>query len=393
MNAKPKLVRITTVPISMNIILKDQLAFMNQYFEVVGISGYDVKHFNEIEKREGIKMYHIEMARNISVFKDLRALWKLYKFLKKEKPDIVHTHTPKAGLLGMIASRFANIPIRLHTVGGIPQIELKGLKRAILNFTEKLTYGFAHKIYPNSVGLKDLILDMGYCDKKKIKVLANGSSNGVDTDHFKPNYIDKPDILTSELRNKIGLNKEDFVFLFVGRIAQDKGIIELITAFERLMNDGYNNIKLILVGPFEKNYGIVNDQTKSSIEANKNVKLLGRFDDVRPYYLISDSFVLPTYREGFPNAVLEAQSMGLPCIVTNINGCNEIIQDKKNGLIVPVKDSIELYKAMKMLIDDENYRLKLASFSRQNIIEKYKQEIVWKALLEEYNIMLEGIMK
>ena len=393
MNTKPKLVRITTVPISMNIILKGQLGFMNRYFDVIGVTGYDEKHFNEIAEREGVRMKTIEIARDISIFKDVKALWNLIKFLRKERPEIVHSHTPKAGLLGMLASKIAGVPVRLHTVGGIPQIQLKGWKRAVLNFTEKLTYRLAHKIYPNSVGLKDLILEMGYCDKKKIKVLANGSSNGVNTDYFKPNYVDNSSSFRSKLRNKIGLNKEDFVFLFVGRIAQDKGIIELIAAFERLMNDGYNNIKLILVGPFEKNYGIVNDQTKSSIEANKNVKLLGRFDDVRPYYLISDTFVLPTYSEGFPNAVLEAQSMGLPCIVTNINGCNEIIQDKKNGLIVPVKDSIELYKAMKMLIDDENYRLKLASFSRQNIIEKYKQEIVWKALLEEYNIMLEGIMK
>ena len=393
MNTKPKLIRITTVPISMNIILKGQLAFINQYFEVIGVSGYDEKHFNKIEKREGIKMHQIEMARNISVFKDLRALWKLYFFLKKEKPSIVHTHTPKAGLLGMMASKIANVPIRLHTVGGIPQIELKGWKRAILNFTEKLTYRFANKVYPNSVGLKDLILDMGYCDKTKLKVLANGSSNGVNIDYFAPNFVENTIAYKTKLRRDIGLEDKDIVFLFVGRIAHDKGINELVEAFERLTIEQFSNAKLVLIGPFEKDYGILDSRTKVVLEENKNIKLLGRYDDVRPYYLISDIFVLPTYREGFPNAVLEAQSMGLPCIVTNINGCNEIIQHKHNGLIVPVKDSMALHNAMKILLDDENYRLKLASFSRQNIVKKYKQDIIWNALLEEYNTMLEGKMK
>lgn len=389
MNPKPKLIRITTVPISMNIILRGQLGFMNQYFEVIGVTGYDFKHYTEIKERENIRMHEIDMVRNISVLKDLKALWQLYWFFKKEKPDIVHTHTPKAGLLGMIASKIAGVPHRLHTVGGIPQIEFSGWRKKILDITEKVTYRLAHKVYPNSLGLKQIILEMKYCRDSKLKVLANGSSNGVNIDFFKPNFaINNIDEYKSICRKKYNLDENDIVFLYVGRIAKDKGINELIDAFGKLNREQSNTIKLILIGPFEKDHGILDNKTKRMLEENENIKVLGRFDDVRPFYLISDVFVFPTYREGFPNVVLEAQSMGLPCIVTNINGCNEIIKNGYNGLIISVKNSEDLYIAMRKLAFDKEYRLDLSSKSRKNIIDNYRREIVWNALLDEYNTFI-----
>ena len=132
--SKPKLVRITTVPISMNIILKGQLEFMNKYFEVVGVTGYDEKHFNDCRDREGIRMEVVEMSRTINIIKDIKSLILLYFLFRREKPQIVHSHTPKAGLLGMLAAQLARVPIRLHTVGGMPLTEAKGVKRKLLNF-------------------------------------------------------------------------------------------------------------------------------------------------------------------------------------------------------------------------------------------------------------------
>jgi glycosyltransferase involved in cell wall biosynthesis len=377
---KPKLVRITTVPVSMNIILKGQLAYMNQFFEVIGVTGYDEKHFEDVHKREEIRMEAIAMARTISPLSDLKSLWKLYRFLKKEKPAIVHTHTPKAGLLGMIASYFAGVPIRLHTVAGMPLMELKGLKKEILGITERLTYACAHQVYPNSKGLRKIIMNYGFCKAEKLKVIANGASNGVNVDLFDPHYASPT--YRSELRAKHGISDE-LVFCFVGRIALEKGIAELVNAFEKLQQEKATcKIKLVLIGTFEKHYGLLGEDLEQKISNHPDMLALGRFDDVRPYYLMSDVFVFPSYREGFPNALMEAGAMALPSIATDINGCNEIIEDGHNGILIRPKNEEDLY-----------LRKSLAANARKIIVEKFRRELIWKGLEEEYKHQLKKIGK
>jgi glycosyltransferase involved in cell wall biosynthesis len=385
---KPKLIRLTTVPISMNIILRGQLAHMNQYFDVIGVTGYDEKHFHECGEREGIRMHAIEMSRTISILRDLLALWKLYAFFRKEKPAIVHSHTPKAGLLGMLAAYFARVPIRLHTVGGMPLLEVTGRKRSILNFAERLTYACAHKIYPNSTGLEKIIEELDFCDKSKLSVIANGGSNGIDIDRFRPDYAGGTEQNIYNDRANLKIDRDALVFCFVGRIAKEKGIEELVTAFTSLRNSlPDKKMKLLLIGPFEKAYGILDDKVKDQITSDRDVLAPGRFDDVRPYYLLSDVYVFPSYREGFPNTLLEAGAMGLPSIVSNINGCNEIVEDYVNGLIIPAKDTTALYNAMLQMTDDSR-RKAIAAKARTVIAAKFGREIVWKGLLEEYRSFL-----
>lgn len=388
---KQKLIRITTVPVSMNIILKGQLNFMNQFYEVIGITSYDEKHFNEIADREGVRMEAIEMSRTISLIKDFKALWRLYKFFIKERPEIVHTHTPKAGLLGMLAALFARVPVRLHTVGGMPLVEAKGIKRYVLSLTEKVTYCCAHKVYPNSKGLKEIIIDEGLCQASKLKVIANGGTNGVNVDFFKPDNSDEALLKKQELRQAIGISPEYFVFCFVGRIARDKGIDELLNAFQELQIS--YPVKLVLVGLFEQQHGVLGHKTREIIQNNKDILFLGRFDDVRPYYGISDVYVFPSYREGFPNSVLEAGAMGLPIIATDINGCNEIVKNNINGLLIAPKSSEQLRNAMVTLIEDSAIRVSLSSKSREIIIKQFSREFVWVALLKEYHSHLKHIPK
>jgi glycosyltransferase involved in cell wall biosynthesis len=375
------------MPVSMNIILKGQLGFMNQYFEVIGITGYDEKHFNECHKREGIRMHAIEMARTISIIRDVISLVKLYWFFRKEKPSIVHTHTPKAGLLGMLAAWIARVPVRLHTVAGIPLLEVKGPKRFLLNVIEKLTYACAHKIYPNSNGLMQIITHYGFCPTEKLKVIANGGSNGINLDFYRPDYHTSGyQSHRDKLRSDHGIANTDIVFCFVGRIAKEKGIQELEEVFVQLQQMLLPvSIKLVLIGTFEKHYGVVDDALQLRIKSNKDILHLGRFDDVRPFYLMSDVYTFPSYREGFPNSVLEAGAMGLPCIVTNINGCNEIVIEDYNGSIIPVKDKLALKNAMLKMIQDSAYRHRLASHARTNIMTKYRREFIWDSLLMEYN--------
>ncbi|MDR2204756.1 MAG: glycosyltransferase family 4 protein [Flavobacteriaceae bacterium] len=378
-----KLVRITTVPISLKILLKGQLKFMSKYFEVTGIASPG-KELEEVKMDEEIQVMPVNMSRKITPIKDLQSLWHIYRFLRKEKPQIVHTHTPKAGIIGMLAAKLAKIPHRLHTVAGLPLMETSGIKRKILDIVEKITYRCATKIYPNSKGLYDFILKNNYTDGRKLKIIASGSSNGIDTDFFSPEQISEKQ--KQNLKQKLNLKNSDFVFIFVGRLVKDKGINELISVFKNL---DQKNAKLLLVGNFEPRLDPLLPETSKEIENNPNIISVGFQNDVRPYFAISDALVFPSYREGFPNVVMQAGAMELPSIVTDINGCNEIIIEGKNGIIIPVKNAEAIEQAMKKMFDDKNLYEKLKQNARPMIVSRYEQKMIWKALLEEYRSLLE----
>jgi len=416
-----KLIRITTVPISLNILLKGQLAFMRDHFEVLAVSSGPQEELDEVSRREGVPNRKVEMTRAITPVQDLKAVWQLYQLFKKEQPQIVHTHTPKAGIVGLLAARLAGVPHRLHTVAGLPLLEATGAKRKLLDFVEKLTYRCATKVYPNSQGLYDIILKQGYIKHKKViatpsslsgvegeggklKVLGNGSSNGIDTTHFSQEQVSASQ--KEALGKELGISPKDFVFIFVGRLVGDKGINELVAAFEshcerdskeshsepqQSWGEGISSgtPKLLLVGPIEPHLDPLSPQTQTTIDQNPNIITTGFQNDVRPYLAISDVLVFPSYREGFPNVVMQAGAMGLPAIVTNINGCNEIIQEGVNGLIIPVKDTRALKNAMERLLDDKAFYDHLKQNARPMICDRYEQRVVWEALLEEYRL-LEG---
>ncbi|PVX47008.1 glycosyltransferase involved in cell wall biosynthesis [Flavobacterium sp. 103] len=380
-----KLTRITTVPISLEKLLDNQLLFMKDYYEVTAISS-DKENLEKVGKSQNIPVYTVDMTRKITPWQDLKALWQLYRYLKKEQPLIVHTHTPKAGTIGMIASKLAGVPHRLHTVAGLPLLETNGGKRKLLNFVEKITYSCASKIYPNSKGLKNIIIQEGFCKPEKIKIIANGSTNGIDTQFFNPEKISNEVLF--QLKKTLGIHPDDFVFVYVGRLTGDKGINELVVAFQKIALE-FSSAKLLLVGFFESELDPLNKDTLFEIKDNERVIFVPFQEDVRPYYAISTTLVFPSYREGFPNAVLEAGAMGLPSIVTNINGCNEIIEDYKNGILIPPKDPAALFMAMKKIISGTTMRSYLHQNARPMVVSRFEQIVVWKALLDEYQ-KLEG---
>jgi len=330
---------------------------------------------------QDIPVYAVEMTRKITPWQDIKSLWKLYRYFKKEQPLIVHTHTPKAGTIGMIASKLAGVPHRLHTVAGLPLLETNGGKRKLLNFVEKITYSCASKVYPNSKGLIKIITKEGFCKPEKIKIIANGSTNGIDTQFFNPENVSNGTQI--HLKKSLGITSDDFVFVYVGRLTGDKGINELLLAFQKIVTE-CNTAKLLLVGFFETELDPLHKETLLEIENNDKVIFVPFQKDVRPYYSISDVLVFPSYREGLPNAVLEAGAMGLPSIVTNINGCNEIIEDGKNGILIPPKDTNDLFTAMKKIMLDSSLRSHLQTNARPMIVSRFEQILVWKALLAEY---------
>lgn len=377
---KPKLIRITTVPLSLDKLLSGQLHYMNSFYDVIAVSS-DKEYLEKIGKKEQVTTFHLEMSRKITPIQDAIAVLKLVLFLIREKPLIVHTHTPKAGIVGMLAAFLARVPNRLHTVAGMPLLEETGFKRKVLNFVEKLTYTCATKVYPNSFGLKNIIEKNNYCSKSKLKVLANGSSNGIDTAYFSSDLFLKES--NQQLRNELNILTNDFVFIFVGRLVTDKGINELISAFERIEKE-YPKAKLLLVGSYENDLDPLTNRTIESINGNKSIISVGFQNDVRPYFAIANCLVFPSYREGFPNVVMQAGAMGLPSIVSDINGCNEIVIQNKNGLIIPVKNENAIFEAINIVLTNSALFDSMKKESRDLIVKRYEQKLVWQSILDEY---------
>lgn len=353
-------------------------------FEIIGVSSSGTE-MADVERDEGIRTIIVEMSRRITPVNDFKSLIKLYRLIKKEKPEIVHSHTPKAGLLAMMAARAAGVKIRLHTVAGLPLMEATGSTRKLLESVEKLVYLCSTKVYPNSKGLYDFIVQNKFTKTSKLKVIGNGSSNGIDTAHFNPANVSEEKKVS--LKNSLEISESDFVFVFVGRMVGDKGINELVEAFINLKSK-FKQAKLLLVGPFEEELDPLKPKTIQTIESTPEILFVDFQPDVRPYFAISDCLAFPSYREGFPNVVMQAGAMGLPSIVSDINGCNEIIEEGQNGLIIPAKNVAELENAMVRMISDSELFHKTKSNSRTMICERFEQKVVWEALLKEYRDLL-----
>ena len=378
-SSKPKLFRISTVPMSLNLLLKGQLRFLNEHFEVTAISGAG-DDLEMVAKREGVKVHPIVMHRPISLYQDIKSLWQLYLYFKKEKPTIIHSITPKAGLLSMMAGKLAGVPIRMHTFTGLIFPHKYGYMKRTLIIMDKILCRCATHVYPEGKGVKE-DLQRHNITNKPLKIIANGNVNGVDIDYYHPEAISEEG--KKKLRASLQIKEDDFVFVFVGRLVIDKGVRELVKAFDALSKH-HQNIKLILVGPRENAHNPKKRAMFHSIHQNENIITVGFQDDVRPYYAVSNVLMLPSYREGFPNAVLQAGAMGLPSIVSDISGCNEIIEHEVNGLLVPKKNHQELQKAMEKILVTPNFLESLQKNARNRVAESFDKSLVWKELKKEY---------
>ena len=354
--------------------------------------GYDVYTISadgpEVKEvlKEGVQHIAVPFTRKITPMRDLVCLVKLVGIIRRIKPDIIHTHTPKAGLLGMLAGWICGTPVRIHTVAGLPLMVTSGLKRRLLVMMERLTYRCAHRIYPNSEGLKKFLIEELKADPAKVKVVGKGSSNGIDTRVFTRSEELKETALG--IRRKHGIAENDIVFSFVGRVVRDKGVVELVESFKvlngQLATDSKARIFLFMVGPFEEDLDPLPEEVVSFLRTDKRVVLAGFQADVRPWIMASDIFVFPSYREGFPNVVMQSCLLEVPCIVSDINGCNEIISRDVTGLIVPVRDKNSLLLAMSELMKDEVTRRKFAKAGREFVFANFGRQHVWDSLKNEY---------
>ncbi len=376
-----KLVIFTTVPLSLATLVKGQPKYLSSFFNVYLVTSNEPIN-SQIEKYEGVKLEAIDMSRKITPFKDLKSLITIYIYLKKIKPDIVYSFTPKAGLLAMIASFFARVPIRVHNIVGMPLMEAKGNKKRLLKLIEKLTYAFSTNLFCNSFGLQKYV--NRNLTKKEVKVIANGSINGVNTEFFKDSFSISQ---KESFREKLNIKKDDFVFIFIGRVVKDKGINELVEAFS-ILKKSHKSLKLLIVGDFEEHLNAISQKSMDLMMSDSDIIRIDFQKDIRPYLSISHIFILPSYREGLPNSLIEAGSFGLPLVATNINGCNEIIIDRENGILVEKKNLYSLVNVLLELIEDKNLYNKIKDNVRNSIIKRYNQEFFLKELKDELEKLL-----
>lgn len=386
---KPKIIRVSTVPISLNVFCKGLLQELSKDYEVAAVSspGTDLE---EIEIREKVRTFAVPMRRQIALLHDLRSLWQLFWLFCKEKPDMVHSITPKAGLLSMIAAKLAGVPIRLHTFTGLIWPTASGLKRKILVAMDKLLCICATHLNPEGQGVANDL--QAHITHKPLTVLGHGNVRGIDFDYYKS----KPDIEVAahQCRVDLGIPSDAFVFLFVGRIVRDKGIVELLEAFKNLTesysqkNDTSSPISLLLVGNEEEHLDPLPPSTQQLINALPNVYRLPFQTDVRPFYATAQALVFPSYREGFPNVVLEAGAFALPSIVTDINGSREIIANGVNGLIIPPQNIEALAKAMQSLLHTPHLK-SMSEAAYRNVQQHFSKALVWQQLKDYYQHLLQ----
>lgn len=384
MTSPVRLIHVTTVPQTLWSLFPGQIRFMQQHgFEVIAISSPGPL-LQEVAKRDRITVYGVPMIRGISPFADLVALARLFRLFRRLRPVIVHGHTPKGAFLSMLAATFARVPVRFYSVHGLMIEILPGWMRHLLQAVEWLTCCCAHQVLSVSFSVAQVITQEKLCSPDKIKVLCKGCYNGVDSSRFSRDTV--PAAAVAEFRERTRLPAGVPVIGFVGRIVKDKGVHELIAAWN-LLKQEFPALHLLMVGPFETRDAVA-PEIAEQIRTDPRIHHVDWVSEVAPAYLLMDILVLPTYREGLPYVPLEAAAMELPVIATRITGCVDAVVDGTTGLLVPPRDVPALTHAIRTLLQDPELRKKMGQAGRERILRDFRPEDIWRALHQEYSLFL-----
>jgi len=366
-------------------LLPGQMRFMAANgFDVLMISA-DGKELPEVIATEQCRHIIVPMTRKITPFTDLKCLFSLIRVFRKEKPDIVHTHTPKAGLLGMLAAKICGVKTRIHTVAGLPLMVETGFKYQLLKFIEKLTYAAANQVWPNSHSLMHVITKNKLCKESKLNIIAKGSTNGINVNRFSKENLDEK--LIDEIKEQINYSAEQTYLLCIGRLVKDKGLVELVNVFAQLQKDNAN-LKLVLVGEYEDALDPLPAATLHEIKNNPSIIHINWSNRVEYFMHLSDFFVFPSHREGFPNVLLQAGSMGLPVICSHITGNIDIVTNNETGLIFDSENEPQMFKLLQYSLLHPQHMQDMAKKLQQYIRENYRQENIWQNMLEAYKTLV-----
>ncbi|OBS13155.1 hypothetical protein ATE49_13905 [Elizabethkingia miricola] len=316
----------------------------------------------------------LPINRAISPIQDLKAIFLLRKFIRENKIDIVVGHTPKGGMIAMLAAYLAGLKNRVYFRHGIMFETSRGIKRFILKSIEQMTGFFATKVVCVSNEIKSISEREHLSNKKKNILLGRGTCNGVDCDNrFNPeNYYNERD-----LKDKLGLDDTNFVVGYVGRLVKDKGTEDLVNAWS-LVTDKYPQARLLLVGPFEDR-DAVSEEVKNKIVDTSSIIHTGLVKNTEDYYAVMDAFILPSYREGFPTVILEASSMGLPILTTRATGCSEAIIENETGIFFDI-ESVKIYEAIEYFINNRSIARQMGENGRNFVKENFEQSYIWRII-------------
>jgi glycosyltransferase involved in cell wall biosynthesis len=376
-----------TVPESLATFLRGQVGYVQaRGIEVHAIasSGPQLDHFAE---REGVPVYPVDMPRGIDPIRDIAAIARLYRTLRRIRPDIVQAGTPQGGLLGTIAATLARAPVRIYHIRGLPLMTATGPKRHVLRYTEKIACRLAHRVLCVSHSIREVAIAEGLCPPDKIVVLCGGSGNGVDAEgRYNPDRL--PPEAGAQVRDRYGIPQDALVVGFVGRFHSIKGAGELLDAWTVLSADR-PELHLLAVGPIEE-HDPAPRAVLDALQSDPRIHMTGRADDMASIYAAMDVFAFPTYREGLPNVLLEASAMAVAAVATSVPGCTDVIQDGATGTLVPVRDATSLADGIRRYLDDPTLARAHGRAARERVTHGFRQETIWQALVDEYERLMTG---
>ncbi len=320
----------------------------------------------------------VPMTRKITPLLDLISVFQLYRLFRRERPNIVHTHTPKASLVANLAAFLAGVPCRIFHIHGLPHSTATGTSRMILKWSTRVSAALATELLAVSQSVAEAIAKEGLCPAHRVKTLARGSSNGVDASRFCPKAEQRAPIR----RALLGLSESDLVIGFAGRLVKDKGLTELLRAWEQIRCE-ISNAYLVIAGRPEQRDALP-PFVLQGFEADSRVRMLGQYRDMPGFYACLDVFVLPTYREGLPTVILESAAMGVPAVASRCVGCVDAVEDGVTGTLVPPGDSVALAAAIRSYLNDPELRREHGGSARARVLRDFRPESVWQATLNEY---------
>ncbi|MCW5915835.1 MAG: glycosyltransferase [Ferruginibacter sp.] len=384
---KLRLVRMTAASMALKVSTRGQPRYMSQHgFDVTMISsdGWELPAVIALEKVPHIT---VNLPRKLTPIADARAIWKLYRLFKQLKPHIIHTENLKANLCGLIAGWMAGVPVRIQTMAGLVSPTKKGIKGWMVRQAEIISCWFATDVWPNSYSSLEFMLKTRMVNPKKARVIGKGSTNGIDLERFNPDAI-LPQRL-EEIKKSIHWQPEDKILLFVGRMVREKGVEELVAAFEKIQTQ-YPNLKLVLLGPEEADLDPLSSATIQAIQFNPRIIHIEWTDEVEYYLALSGLFVFPSYREGFPNVIMQAGAMKCPVVCARVFGNVDIIRDKENGILHEAQNTDALVEALHFALKNPGLTQKFSAQLYEEMVKDFDRYSIYKLYIKEYYSLVES---